>query len=74
VAECKDCSDGEVPYICDRHAHEGVTFGWDPALPGSEKNTCRCPVCKCLHVWAGDAPLKCSSCGVRFNWPGLQVV
>jgi hypothetical protein len=53
---------------------EGVIFGWDPAAPGCEKNTCRCPRCKCLHVWAGDAPLKCSSCGVRFNWPGLQVV
>lgn len=53
---------------------KGVFFGWDPALPGSEKSVVRCPRCKCLHAWADKAPLKCSSCGVRFNWSGLSVV
>lgn len=53
---------------------DAVTFGWDPAAPGCDKNSVRCPRCKCLHVWAEAAPKKCSSCGVVFNWAGLKVV
>lgn len=53
---------------------EPVHFGWDPAVPGSERTVCRCPRCKCLHVWAENVPAKCSSCGARFNWAGLRAV
>jgi hypothetical protein len=48
---------------------DAVFFGWDPAA----RNTCRCLRCECLHVWVENVPNKCTSCGVRFNWPRLQV-
>jgi hypothetical protein len=53
-----------------------VFFGWDPAAPGSEKTTCRCTRCKCLHVWtvAEHYPRKCTSCGALFNFANLQIV